>query len=276
MATKNLKPNTPGQRRRSVSTFDEITTTEPERSLLEPQKQRAGRNRQGRMTTRHQGGGHKRRYRRIDFKRDKEGVPARVATIEYDPNRSARIALLVYADGEKRYIIAPREVSVGDTIVSGPTAEPDPGNALPLAKIPIGTPIHAIEMVPGKGAQMVRSAGTSAQLTAKETGWVTVKLPSGELRRIPDACKATIGQTSNPDHMNVILGKAGRNRWKGVRPKTRGVAMNPIDHPMGGGEGRASGGHPRSPWGQSSKGKKTRTRNKQSDVYIVRRRNEKK
>ncbi len=276
MPTNKLKPNTPGQRRRSVSQFDEITTTEPERSLLEPKKQRAGRNKQGRMTTRHQGGGHKRRYRRIDFKRDKEGIPARVATVEYDPNRSARIALLVYADGEKRYILAPREISVGDTVLSGPDAEPDPGNALPLSGIPIGTPIHAVEMVPGKGAQLVRSAGTSAQITAKEADWITVKLPSGELRRIPAECKATVGQASNPDHMNVILGKAGRNRWRGVRPKTRGVAMNPIDHPMGGGEGRASGGHPRSPWGQSSKGKKTRTRNKQSDVYIVRRRNEKK
>lgn len=276
MAIKKLKPITPGQRRRSVAAFDEVTRTEPEKSLVEPLKKRAGRNRQGRMTTRHKGGGHKRRYRVIDFKRDKDSVPAKVASIEYDPNRSARIALLIYADGEKRYIIAPRELGVGDEVVSGPDAPPETGNAMPLQNIPTGTTVHAVELKPGKGAQLARSAGTSAQLTARDGSYATLKMPSGEVRQVPVSCRATIGQTSNPDHMNVVLGKAGRNRWRGVRPKTRGVAMNPIDHPMGGGEGRASGGHPRSPWGQSSKGKKTRKRNKPSDSYIVRRRNEKK
>ena len=276
MATKNTKPVTPGQRRRSMPDFGKLSKEGPERSLLAPLKQRGGRNRQGRMTTRHQGGAHKRRYRRIDFERDKHGIPAKVARIEYDPNRTAWIALLHYADGEKRYIIAPREIEVGQEIVSGPDAPPEEGNALPLGRIPVGESVHAIELKPGRGAQLARSAGTAAEVTARESDFTTLKLPSGEVRRIPGECYATIGSTSNPDHMNVILGKAGRNRWKGVRPKTRGVAMNPIDHPMGGGEGAKSGGHPRSPWGQGSKGLKTRKRNKESDVYIVRRRNQKK
>lgn len=276
MPIKKLKPTTPGQRQRSVSRFDDVTKKEPEKSLLAPLKKKGGRNNGGRMTVRHQGGGHKRRYRIIDFKRNKFGVPARVASIEYDPNRSARIALLVYADGEKRYIIAPNEIEVGMTVENGPEAPPEPGNCLPLVNIPVGTMVHAIEMKPGKGAQMARSAGTYAQITAREGKYVTLKLPSGETRLIPGRCLATIGTTSNADHMNIDLGKAGRNRWLGVRPKTRGVAMNPVDHPMGGGEGKASGGHPRSPWGQSSKGYKTRKRRKESDKYILRRRTEKK
>ena len=275
MAIRNLKPNTPGQRQRSVSAFDTITTDTPEKSLLAPLKKSGGRNNRGRMTVRHKGGGHKRRYRVIDFKRDKHDVPARVATIEYDPNRSARIALLVYADGEKRYIIAPDQVQVGMTVKSGENILPDPGNAMPLERIPLGTFVHAIEMKPGKGAQMARSAGTYAQLLAREGKYAQLKLPSGEVRRVPVRCRATIGTVSNPDHMNIDLGKAGRNRWLGVRPKTRGVAMNPVDHPMGGGEGRASGGHPRSPWGQPAKGYKTRKRNKPSNRDIVRRRKKK-
>lgn len=277
MATRQVKPTTPGQRRRTVPNFGQLSDDQtPERSLLAPIKRRGGRNRQGRMTTRHQGGGAKRRYRRIDFKRDKHGIPARVAAIHYDPNRTAWIALLNYADGEKRYIIAPREVEEGDEVVSGPEVPPDDGNALPLGRVPVGTSVHAVELSPGKGAQIARSAGTSAEVTAREADFTTLKLPSGEVRRVSADCYATIGSTSNPDHMNVILGKAGRNRWKGVRPKTRGVAMNPIDHPMGGGEGAKSGGHPRSPWGQNAKGLKTRKRNKGSDMYIVRRRNQKK
>lgn len=222
------------------------------------------------MTSRHRGGGHKRRYRQIDLKRDKHDIPAKVQTIEYDPNRSARIALVAYADGEKRYIIAPDELSIGDTIISGTNIEPDAGNAMPMMSMPPGTFIHNIELHPGQGAQLCRSAGTSAQMVAKTDRYVTVKLPSGEVRMILGRCFATVGTTSNPDHFNTSVGKAGRNRWKGKRPKTRGVAMNPIDHPMGGGEGKASGGHPRSPWGQSSKGLKTRKRKKLSDRYIVR------
>jgi len=276
MAIRKLKPNTPGQRQRSVSAFDTITKSEPEKSLLAPRKRKGGRNNTGRMTVRHQGGGHKRRYRIIDFKRNKIGIPAKVASIEYDPNRSARIALLVYADGEKRYIIAPDKISVGDTLENGPDVMPENGNCMPLEKIPLGTFVHAIEMKPGKGAQMARSAGTYAQLTAKEGKYVSLKLPSGEVRMVLGRCMATIGTTSNPDHMNIDLGKAGRKRWLGVRPKTRGVAMNPVDHPMGGGEGKASGGHPRSPWGQPAKGYKTRKKNKQSNKYIVRRRKTKK
>jgi len=270
MGIRKLKPITPGQRQRSVSTFEEITKTEPEKRLLAPLKRTGGRNNNGRMTVRHQGGGHKRRYRIIDFKRNKAGIPARVASIEYDPNRSARIALLVYADGEKRYIIAPDKLQVGDTVQSGPGAAPEVGNCLPLESIPLGTFVHAIEMKPGKGGQMARAAGTYAQLTAKEGRYVTLKLPSGEVRLVLGRCMATIGTTSNPDHMNIDLGKAGRSRWLGVRPKTRGVAMNPVDHPMGGGEGKASGGHPRSPWGQPAKGYKTRKKHKDSDKYIVR------
>ncbi len=275
MAIRNLKPNTPGQRQRSVSAFDTITKSEPEKSLLAPVKRHGGRNNNGRITTRHQGGGHKRRYRIIDFKRDKHDIPARVAAIEYDPNRSARIALLSYADGEKRYIIAPNEIRVGQTVMSGAAAAPEAGNCLPLQKIPLGSFVHAIEMKVGKGAQLARSAGTYAQLTAREGKFATLRLPSGEVRMVPIICMATIGTTSNPDHMNIDQGKAGRNRWRGIRPKVRGVVMNPVDHPMGGGEGKASGGHPRSPWGQIAKGFKTRKKNKPSNKYIVRRRNKK-
>ncbi len=275
MAIKKVKPTSNARRQYSVESFDDISDKKPEKRLLAPLKKKGGRNNNGRITTRHQGGGHKRRYRVIDFKREKKGVPARVASIEYDPNRSARIALLVYADGEKRYIIAPNEVRVGTTVQNGPDAPPEPGNCLPLANIPIGSFVHAIEMKPGKGAQLARSAGTYAQLTAREGKYATLKLPSGETRMIPSVCSATVGTTSNPDHMNVDLGKAGRNRWLGVRPKTRGVAMNPVDHPMGGGEGKASGGHPRSPKGVPAKGYKTRKKKKQSNKYIIRRRNEK-
>lgn len=276
MAIRKLKPTTPGQRHRSVSAFDTITKSEPEKSLLAPLKRKGGRNNNGRITTRHQGGGHKRRYRIIDFKRTKDGIPARVSAIEYDPNRSARIALLVYADGEKRYIIAPDKLEVGQTVESGPDASPDLGNCLPLQNIPLGTQVHAIEMKPGKGAQLARSAGTYAQLTAREGKYANLKLPSGEVRRVPVDCRATIGQTSNPDHFNIDIGKAGRKRWLGVRPKTRGVAMNPVDHPMGGGEGKASGGHPKSPTGVYAKGFKTRKKKKASNKLIVRRRNAKK
>lgn len=275
MAIRKVKPTSNARRQYSVESFDDLTDKKPEKPLLAPLKKKGGRNNNGRITTRHQGGGHKRRYRIIDFKRDKQGVPARVASIEYDPNRSARIALLVYADGEKRYVIAPNEIQVGMTVQNGPDAPPEPGNCLPLAKIPIGSFVHAIEMKPGKGAQLARSAGTYAQLTAREGKYATLKLPSGETRMIPTTCSATIGTTSNPDHMNIDLGKAGRNRWLGVRPKTRGVAMNPVDHPMGGGEGKASGGHPRSPHGVPAKGYKTRKRKKQSNKYIIRRRNQK-
>ena len=276
MAIRKLNPVTPGQRHRSVSTFDTITTSEPEKSLLDTWKRSGGRNNRGRKTARHRGGGHKRRYRIIDFKRQKDGIPARVATIEYDPNRTARIALLIYADGEKRYIIAPDKVSVGDTLMSGPDASPDTGNCLPLSKIPLGTTVHAIEMKPGKGAQLARSAGTSVQLTAREGKYANLKLPSGEVRRVPVECRATIGVTSNPDHFNIEIGKAGRSRWLGRRPQTRGVAMNPVDHPMGGGEGKSSGGHPKSPTGVPAKGYKTRNKNKASNKFIVRRRKAKK
>lgn len=275
MATRKLKPNTPGTRHRIAPVFDDITTDKPQKSLLAPLSSKGGRNNRGRMTVRHQGGGHKRRYRLIDFKRNKHDVPATVQTIEYDPNRTARIALLAYADGEKRYILAPDSLKVGDRIVSGTNAAPEVGNALPMANMPLGTLIHNIEMTPGKGGQIVRSAGTSAQLVAKTERYVTVKLPSGEMRMFLGVCIATVGTLSNPDHMNVTLGKAGRSRWKGIRPTTRGVAMNPVDHPMGGGEGKASGGHPRSPWGLYSKGQKTRKVKKSSSKLIVRRRNDK-
>lgn len=270
MATKKIKPNTPGTRHRIAPVFDDITEKKPYKRLLKGKKQSGGRNKQGRKTSRHRGGGHKRRYRYIDFKRDKHDIPAKVQTIEYDPNRSARIALVAYTDGEKRYIIAPDKLSVGDTVISGKQVDPDTGNCLPMKNMPPGTVIHNIEMHPGKGAQICRSAGTSAQLLAKTDRYVTIKLPSGEVRMILGVCVATVGTTSNPDHFNTTMGKAGRNRWKGKRPQTRGVAMNPVDHPMGGGEGKASGGHPRSPWGQSSKGKKTRKRKKLSNRYIVR------
>jgi len=255
------------------STFEEITRTEPERSLLRPLRKRAGRNTQGRITVRHRGGGHKRQYRLIDFKRDKVGIPARVRSIEYDPNRSARIALLVYADGEKRYIIAPLGLQVGDTVMSGEDAEIRVGNALPLARIPLGTQVHNIELYPGRGGQMVRSAGTSAQVLAKEGDYVTLRLPSGEVRLVRKECMATIGQVGNVDHGNIKLGKAGRKRWLGWRPAVRGSAMSPRDHPHGGGEGRTPIGMPgpKSPWGKPTLGKKTR-RNKATDKYIVRRR----
>ncbi len=277
MAIKKRKPTINSQRQYSVDDMDDVTTTDPERSLLEAMTNSGGRNNQGRMTMRYRGGGHKRRYRKIDFKRnDKDGIPARVETIEYDPNRSARISLLVYADGEKRYIISPDEIEVGQTVMNGPQATADVGNCLPLTNIPLGTRVHCIEMRPGKGAQLARAAGTHAQLTAREGDYATLELPSGETRLVPAKCRATIGVTSNVEHFNIELGKAGRSRWLGRRPRTRGVAMNPIDHPMGGGEGRASGGHPRSRKGVPAKGYKTRTRNKDSNKYIIRRRTESK
>jgi len=274
MAVKNFKPTSPGRRGMSVSDFSEVTRGEPERSLLEGRVSKSGgRNGHGRITVWQRGGGHKRRYRRIDFRREKVGIPARVAAIEYDPNRSANIALLHYRDGEKRYILAPVDLRVGDQLMSGPEAEIRPGNALPLANIPLGTVIHAIEMKPGKGAQMVRAAGTSAQLLAKEGVYSQIRLPSGEVRKVHVECKATVGQVGNTDHSNTSLGKAGRTRWLGRRPKVRGVAMNPVDHPLGGGEGKSSGGrHPVSPWGQLSKGKKTRRRSNPSNKFIVKRR----
>jgi large subunit ribosomal protein L2 len=272
MALKKFKPVTPGQRWKIAVLRDDITADKPEKSLIEPLKRSGGRNNNGRITTRHIGGGHKRHYRIIDFKRNKHDIPAKVATIEHDPNRTARIALLHYADGEKRYIIAPATLVVGDVIMSGENADIRVGNSLPLAKLPVGAFIYNIEMKPGKGGQLVRSAGTSAQLSAKDGDHAIVKLPSGEIRKIRINCYATIGSVSNSDHMNQRLGKAGANRWRGKRPSVRGVAMNPVDHPMGGGEGRTSGGgHPVSPWGQKAKGLKTR-RNKRSDNMIVRRR----
>ncbi|MCR4405467.1 MAG: 50S ribosomal protein L2 [Anaerolineae bacterium] len=276
MAIKVYKPTSPGRRGMTASTFEEITATEPERSLLTSLHRRAGRNVRGKITVRHQGGGHKRRYRIIDFKRDKVGIPARVASIEYDPNRSARIALLIYADGEKRYIIAPLELMVGDTVMSGPGAELRVGNALPLANIPTGTLIHNIELQPGKGGQLARAAGTSAQLMAKEGDYAHVRLPSGEVRLVHQRCMATIGQVGNTDHGNISLGKAGRKRHLGWRPAVRGSAMTPRDHPHGGGEGRSPIGmpSPKSPWGKPTLGKKTR-RNKATDKWIVRRRGKK-
>jgi large subunit ribosomal protein L2 len=272
MAVKKVKPTSPGRRAQSYSDYEEITQKTPEKSLLKVLKKTGGRNSYGRITSWHRGGGHKRYYRIIDFKRDKDGIPAKVASIEYDPNRSSRIALLHYADGEKRYILAPQNISVGDQVLSGPEADIKPGNALPLANIPLGTHIHNIELRLGKGGQIVRSAGTFAQLMAKEDRYALVKLPSGEVRMVLLKCKATVGQLGNVIHENISLGKAGRSRWKGRRPKVRGVAMNPIDHPMGGGEGRSSGGrHPCSPWGMPSKGYRTRN-NKRTDRYIVKRR----
>lgn len=276
MPTRQLKPTTPGQRHRIAPIFDDVTTDKPLKSLTEGLTKSGGRNNRGRMTMRRRGGGHKRKYRVIDFKRDKKDIPAKVQTIEYDPNRTARIALLAYSDGEKRYIIAPNKLSVGDTVVSSDAASPDVGNALAMKNMPAGTFIHNIEMHPGKGGQLCRSAGTVAQMVAKTDKYVTVKLPSGEVRLILGNCYATVGATSNPDHFNTTIGKAGRSRWLGRRPKVRGVVMNPVDHPMGGGEGRASGGHPRSPWGQSAKGKKTRNKKKLSSKFIVRRRKNKK
>jgi large subunit ribosomal protein L2 len=270
---KKFKPTSPSRRFMTVESFEEITSTEPERSLLAPLSKQAGRNNQGRITVRHRGGGHKRRYRIIDFKRDKDGIPAKVATIEYDPNRSAHIALLNYADGEKRYIVAPNGLKVGTTVMSGPEADIVVGNALPLQSIPVGTVLHNIELKPGKGAQMVRSAGASAQLMAKEGDFALIRLPSGEVRRVHVICKATIGQVGNIEHENVTIGKAGRSRWMGKRPTVRGVVMNPVDHPHGGGEGRAPIGRksPLTPWGVPTLGHRTRKK-KASDKYIVRRR----
>ena len=273
MGIKTYKPTSPGLRFRTGSDFSEITKTEPEKSLIVPLKKKAGRNNKGRITVRHKGGGHKRLYRIIDFKRNKDGIPAKVKSIEYDPNRSARIALLSYADGEKRYIIAPLGLKVGDTVLSGEGADIKPGNSLKLKDIPVGTVIHNVELRPGKGGQLARSAGTYAQLLSKEGKYCHVRLPSGEIRLILAECKATIGQVSNPDHENIKIGKAGRSRWLGIRPTVRGTAMNPIDHPHGGGEGRSKGGrHPVTPWGQPTKGYKTRKKNKPSDKYIVSRR----
>jgi large subunit ribosomal protein L2 len=271
MPIRKYKPTSAGRRFMTVSTFEEITKSEPEKSLVKPLTKKGGRNNKGRITTRHQGGGHKRRYRVIDFKRGKDGVPAKVAAIEYDPNRSARIALLHYADGEKRYILAPARLKVGDRVESGPEADIKPGNSLPLANIPTGTMIHNVELKPGKGGQLARSAGSSIQLVAKEGSYATLRLPSGEMRRVLVACRATIGQVGNVDHENVSGGKAGRSRWRGKRPTVRGSAMNPVDHPHGGGEGKSKGGrHPVTPWGVPTLGKRTRRKHKESDKLIVR------
>jgi len=269
MPVKKHKPVTPGTRTRVGNTFAEVTTDKPHKPLLAPLKRSGGRNNQGRMTVRYRGGGHKRRYRIIDFKRDKENIQAEVRTIEYDPNRTAYIALVEYADGEKRYIIAPNGLKVGDTINSGRGVAPNVGNALYLTEIPLGSEIHSIEMTPGKGAALARSAGTNGVLMGREGRYAVVRLPSGEVRRILLTCKAVIGGTSNPDHGLQVIGKAGRKRWMGRRPRTRGVAMNPVDHPMGGGEGRASGGHPRSRTGIMAKGQKTRNKNKKSSKLII-------
>jgi large subunit ribosomal protein L2 len=269
MSLKKYKPVTPGTRFRVGNTFSELTTDTPEKSLLAPMKRSGGRNNQGRMTNRYMGGGHKKRYRIIDFKRNKDGITGTIKTIEYDPNRSSFISLVVYADGEKRYIVAPEGIQVGQKIISGPTVAPEVGNTLPLKNIPLGTVIHNIELVPGKGAAMARSAGTYAQLAAKEGKYAVVKLPSGETRMVLLTCKATIGTVSNSDHNLQTLGKAGRKRWLGRRPRTRGVAMNPVDHPMGGGEGKSSGGHPRSRTGVKAKGFKTRRKKNQSNKLII-------
>ncbi len=269
MAVKKLKPITPGQRNRIAPVFDEITTSTPEKSLIKGTTKNGGRNNTGKMTMRYIGGGHKKRYRIIDFKRDKHGIPAVVKSVEYDPNRTARIALLFYADGEKRYIIAPEGITVGQTVLSGSGIAPEVGNSMQMSEIPLGSIIHNIELQPGKGASMARSAGSYAQLVAREGKYATIKLPSGQMRNVLVKCSATIGTVSNSDHMNVVLGKAGRNRWLGVRPRTRGVAMNPVDHPMGGGEGKSSGGHPRSRNGLYTKGLKTRKPNKYSDKLII-------
>ena len=272
MAVKKLRPVTPGQRFRLAPSFSEITTDKPEKSLLVSKKRTGGRNNSGRMTVRYRGGGHKQKIRIVDFKRNKHGVPATVKSIEYDPTRTARLALLFYADGAKTYIIAPDGLTVGQTVVSGEGVPPELGNALPLSKIPLGTIVHNIELKPGRGGAMARSAGSYAQLLARDGKYATLKLPSGEMRLVLVTCYASIGSVSNQDNMNVRLGKAGRKRWLGRRPRTRGVAMNPVDHPMGGGEGRASGGHPRSRNGLLAKGKKTRSKNKYSDKYIISRR----
>ena len=272
MAVKKLKPVTPGTRFRVAPAFDEITASRPEKSLLAPLKKSGGRNNEGKMTARYIGGGHKRRLRIVDFQRSKFGVPATVKSIEYDPNRTARIALLYYADGAKAYIIAPEGLQVGQTVISGEKVAPEVGNAMHMVNIPMGTIVHNVELKPGKGGALARSAGGYAQIVARDARYVTVKLPSGEMRLVLGVCMATVGTVGNADHMNVVLGKAGRKRWLGVRPRTRGVAMNPVDHPMGGGEGRASGGHPRSRKGIPAKGYKTRTPKKASNRYIIEKR----
>ncbi len=272
MALKKYKPTTPGQRFKVISDYKDITTSTPEKSLLAPKKRSGGRNSEGRMTIRNIGGGHKQKYRIIDFKRDKEGVPGIVKTIEYDPNRTARIALVFYKDGEKRYIIAPKGLNVGDEINSGKGVSPDLGNSMYLSEIPFGTVIHNIELRPGQGAKMARSAGSYAQLMTREGKFAVIKLPSGETRLILQTCKATVGMVSNADHQLEVSGKAGRSRWLGRRPRVRGVAMNPVDHPMGGGEGRSSGGHPRSRKGLPAKGYRTRSKKKASNKYIIDRR----
>jgi len=276
MAVKTYKPITPGLRFKTTSSFEEVTRTDPEKSLLAPLKKTGGRNNHGRITSRRRGGGHRRHYRIIDFKRDKFDIPARVDSIEYDPNRSANIALLIYADGEKRYILAPHKLVVGSQVISSENAAIKAGNSLSLENIPAGSIVHNIEMKPGKGGQLSRSAGAGAQIMAKEGDYVTLKLPSGEMRMIHKRCRATLGEVGNKEHENISLGKAGRSRWMGRRPKVRGVAMNPVDHPMGGGEGRSSGGrHPSTPWGKPTKGYKTRKKNKASNKYIVARRKKK-
>ena len=271
MPIRRYKPTSPGRRFMSVSTFEEITKSTPEKILLAPVTKKGGRNNNGRITTRHQGGGHKRRYRIIDFKRLKDGVPAKVHSIEYDPNRSARIALLHYLDGEKAYILAPAQLRVGAMVQSGPDADIKVGNALPLENIPTGTLVHNVELKPGQGAKMARSAGSGIQLVAKDQGFAVLRLPSGEMRRVPLECRATVGQVGNVDHQNINWGKAGRNRWKGKRPSVRGSAMNPVDHPHGGGEGKSKGGrHPVTPWGVPTLGKRTRPKHKESNKLIVR------
>jgi large subunit ribosomal protein L2 len=274
MGLRKLKPNTPGTRWMTYSTFEEITKTKPEKSLIEALRKSGGRNTNGHITSRHRGGGHKRFYRIIDFKRDKHGVEGKVVAIEYDPNRTARIALVQYKDGEKRYILSPEGLKVGEILSAGPQAEIKVGNAMPLGNIPVGTFVHNVELRAGKGGQMARSAGSAVQLMAKEGNFAQLKLPSGEIRNVPQNCFATIGNVSNSDHENISIGKAGRSRWKGIRPQSRGVVMNPVDHPHGGGEGKSPQGnpHPVSPWGWHTKGKKTRHHKKQSNKYIVKRR----
>lgn len=276
MAIREVKPTSPGRRTQTYSTFEEITRTTPEKSLLCPLPKTGGRNNQGRITTRFRGGGHKRQYRLIDFKRNKLDIPAKVFSIEYDPNRGARIALLHYVDGEKRYILAPQNLKVGDEVISSETADIKPGNAMSLKVMPLGSLVHNVEMKPGKGGQLARGAGNYCQVMAKEGSYTLLKLPSGEMRLVLSTCKATVGQLSNSDHNSISLGKAGRTRWLGRRPHVRGVAMNPVDHPLGGGEGRSSGGrHPVSPWGMPAKGFKTRKKSKPSNKFIVKRRNKK-
>ncbi|PNS00025.1 50S ribosomal protein L2 [Petrotoga miotherma DSM 10691] len=272
MALKQYKPVTPSRRYMSTSDYSELSKVKPEKSLLEPLKKTGGRNHYGRVTMRHRGGGHKRKYRVIDFKRNKANIPAKVASIEYDPNRSARIALLIYADGEKRYILSPKGLKVGETVISGASAEIKVGNSLPLENIPLGTLVHNIEFEPGRGGKIAKSAGTYAQLMAKEGKYALLKMPSGELRRVRLSCMATIGVVSNEEHSNEVYGKAGKTRWLGRKPKVRGMVQNPVDHPMGGGEGRSKGHIPKSPWGTPAKGYKTRRGKKQSDKFIVRRR----